>query len=141
MKNPVHARRVASLLLSTFLVAAVALAAGPPPPPPPPPQQDAAHGRVVDAAGLPVVGARVTRLPAPPRSSRETALQDQVVTDQGGRFSLPLPPNGKGNLQGIQIRAVGYPAVILHGVTKAGPRGRAMDLGTIVLKQNSVPAE
>jgi hypothetical protein len=138
MKDPVRARRVASVLLSTFLVAAVSLAAGPPPPPPPP-QQDAAHGRVVDAAGRPVVGARVTRLPAPPRISGETALQDQVVTDQAGRFSLPVPPNGKGNLQGVQVRAVGYPVAIIHGA-KAGPRGGPIDLGTIVL-QRQVPAE
>ena len=83
MNDRVHARRVASLLLSTFLVAAVSLAAGPPPPPPP--QQDGAHGRVVDAAGRPVAGALVTRLPAPPRISGETALQDQTFTDRDGR--------------------------------------------------------
>jgi hypothetical protein len=139
MNDAVHARRVASLLLSTFLVAAVALAAGPPPPPPPP-QQDAAHGRVVDAAGRPVAGARVTPLPAPPRLSRETALQNQAVTDQAGRFALPLPPNGKGNLQGVQIRATGYPVVIIHHSTKARPHGGPIDLGTIVLQQNA-PAE
>jgi hypothetical protein len=138
MKNPLHARRVASLLLSTFLVAAVSFAAAPPPPPPP--QQDAAHGRVVDAAGHPLAGARVTPLPAPPRLSRETALQSQAVTDEAGRFSLPLPPNGKGNLQGVQIRATGYPVVILHHATKARPRSGPIDLGTIVLTQNT-PAE
>jgi hypothetical protein len=136
MKNPLHARRVASLLLSTFLVAAVSLAAGPPPPPP---QQDAAHGRVVDAAGHPVVGARVTPLPAPPRISGETALQNQVVTDGAGRFSLPVPPNGKVDLQGVEVRAAGYPVALIHGA-KVGPRGRSIDLGTIVL-QKQAPTE
>ncbi len=141
MMNLVHGRRVACLLLSTFLVAAVSLAAGPPPPPPPP-QQNAAHGRVVDAAGQPVAGARVTALPAPPRISGETALQDQIVTDRDGRFSFPLPPNGKGNLQGVAVRAVGYPVAIIHGAhgAKAGPRGGPVDLGTIVL-QRQTPAE
>ncbi len=141
MNDPVRARRVASLLLSTFLVAAVAVAAGPPPPPPPQ-QQDAAHGRVVDAAGRPVAGARVIPLPAPPRISAETALQNQIVTDRDGRFSFPLPPNGKANLQGVQIRAVGYPVAIVHGARgpKAAPPGRPVDLGTIVL-QRPAPAE
>jgi hypothetical protein len=139
MNDPVHTRRVASLLLSTFLVAAVSLAAGPPPPPP---QQDAAHGRVVDAAGRPVAGARVIPMPAQPRISGETALQDQIVTDRNGRFSFPLPPNGKASLQGVQIRAVGYPVAIIHGVRgpKAGPPGRPVDLGVIVL-QRQAPTE
>jgi hypothetical protein len=96
-------------------------------------------GRVVDAAGRPVVGAEVRLLPAAFAESPDalrTVAEVMLVglTDGSGRFSLQ--PLGRGPFD-LRARAPGFAPALVRGV-KPAPGPGAANLGTIVLEPGAV---